>query len=467
MTHYKSISFKASTLQILDRTPQGKTIGIRSQSMLPQLHVTPSFLNALVQVQTRKAGISPCYKLSSTHFLSLLCEDCYWSEVQFPSADMIIHLRATSRQKIVDHLVHDEKVLETVFQALDRISYYHQTLEALDFCKVILLYSKDKYLGRLLLRFEVLFPHCNLLFTPLGPHKLVSCPLTKKLVQKSEAFDRGYLTLDQSSRLVPLEPSDPMVLKYPIIGIWVKGIPQTNSASKTIQIVHPLVWAACMQFILNKDFREKASPCPSTCAFLLIDFSEKLKIYEVTCQKTPAWKTTSYAAEVETSENSLKVPLNVQFLKSDTRFLLKSIVGNYPVQSTSNSRSGTPPSSKPRGIKILRNSASAKDNLRKRSYDKIIDEQTKLIEKLQVKVQNLQAQVSPKSKSLNDLNGKMAALQVDGRLVDGIEKVKKKIDFDLDEMGQGPRNLVYCSQRVAKPMVGERVRIVQIHRKGK
>jgi hypothetical protein len=275
------------------------------------------------------------------------------------------------------------------------------------------------------------------------------------LIQKTEEFQRGYLTMDQSSRLVPLEPSDPMVLKYPIIGIWVKAIPQTNSSCRSVSLVHPLVWAACIQFILNKDFREKASPSPSTCTFLLLDFSEKLKVFEVNSQKPPAWKTTSFSAEIDsTSINPEKTsPLSVQFLKKDTRFLLKNIVGTYAVHSTSNSRSGTPPTSKTPGHKIQRTSGSAKEMIRTRSYDKIINEQTKLIEKLQVKVQKLQQQVSPKSKSheFQDLHSPATRRSAQNAEVD-FGKVKKKIDFDVEEGVQENRNVVYSSQKIVKPM---------------
>ena len=39
-THYKSIPFKGTYLELWDRTVQGKTIGIRIQSMLPQITIS-------------------------------------------------------------------------------------------------------------------------------------------------------------------------------------------------------------------------------------------------------------------------------------------------------------------------------------------------------------------------------------------------------------------------------------------
>ena len=46
--------------------------------------------------------------------------------------------------------------------------------------------------------------------------------------------------MDQSGRVLPLLPSDPLAYKYPIVGIWVTGIPESQN-SKAFPIMHPLV----------------------------------------------------------------------------------------------------------------------------------------------------------------------------------------------------------------------------------
>lgn len=470
LNHYKSIQFKACTLILFDRTSQGKTIGIRSQSMLPQITISPKTLHGLAHSpKPSRTGLYPTNKLSPTHYLSLSGDNCSWPEVLTqPPCDFLIYLRPTATQKLADHLYHDEKMLDFFYQSLEKTIFNsHSKTEVLDLCRCMILFSNDKNLNKYFFRCEILFPHTNLLFVPLNSLKLVSCPLTKKLIQKDLSFDRGYLTMDQSSRVVPLDIGDPMVVKYPIIGIWVKGIPQTNSATKTVSLVHPLVWSACLQFVLNKDFREKVSPNPNTCSFLFIDFSEKVKFYEVSCQKPPSWKTTSFSSEFSPNPEKLQ-PIQVQFLKKDTRFLIKnSCSGLYESIVTQNTRATTPPSAKPPVHKIQRTVGSAKDMHRTKSYEKIIGEQTKLIEKLQAKVNKLQLQVSPKSRSYTEnsdhsdsfknsieTNTTVSILQEKG-------KSHKKLNFDLDEKVDKDKRMVYGSQKIMKPMSSQVVPVIK------
>lgn len=466
LSHYKTIQFKACTLSLYDRSSQGKTIGIRSQSMLPQITISAKTLQALAQLSSSsRTGIYPTSKLSPSHYLSLSGDNCYWPEVLTqPPCDFLIYLRPTGIQKLADHLYHDEKMLDFFYQHLEKNLFHnHAKIEVLDLCRCLILFSKDKRLNRFFIRCEILFPYTSLLFIPLSNHKLVSCPLTKKLIQKDVEYDRGYLTMDQASRIVPLEIGDSMVVKYPIIGIWVKGIPQTNSAVKAVNLVHPLVWSACIQFILNKDFREKVSPNPNTCSFLFIDFSDKVKFYEVSCQKPPSWKTTSYSSEFPASPDRLQ-PIQVQFLKKDTRFLIKNSISTmHESQVSQNSRATTPPTAKPPVHKIQRTAGSAKEIYRTKSYEKIIGEQTKLIEKLQAKVQKLQLQVSPKSRSYTENSDHSDSFKnsIETNTTVSVQQYKirshKKINFDLDEKIGTDRKVVYGSQKINKPMSSQPV----------
>lgn len=453
LTHYKSISFIACTLSLYDRSSQGKKIGIRSQSMLPQITIPPSILKALLSTsKSTKTGLFPTCKLSPTHYLSLTGCEIYWPENPSPiPSDFLIYMRPTSTTRISDHLYHDEKLLDFFYANIEKSCFHsHQTLEVLDLCRAMVLFCKDKYLG-LLVRCEILFPHTNLLFNPILPMKLVSCPLTKRLIMREEGFNRGYLTMDQQSRIVPLDVTDPMVAKYPIVGIWVKGVPMTNSANVNVSLVHPLVWSACIQFILNKEFKEKVTACSTTCSFLFIDFSDKVKFYEVSCQKPPAWKTTSFSAEIPDSANLQ--PLVVQFLKKDTRMIIKNSLSSiYESVTSLASRSTTPPSAKPPTHKVLRSSGSAKQIPRTRSYDKIIVEQTKLIEKLQVKVQKLQQQISPKSRSYTEASDNSGSFKnsietnITESMMQDLQKSHKRLNFDTEE--DVCRNQIYGSHKI-------------------
>lgn len=61
------------------------------------------------------------------------------------------------------------------------------------------------------------------------------------------------------------------------------GVPESQN-SKQSAIVHPLVWAACIQFIESKSIRDKISPSPEDLTILFLHFGSKPKYYEVSCQ---------------------------------------------------------------------------------------------------------------------------------------------------------------------------------------
>lgn len=447
-THYKSISFKATLLELWDRSVQGKTIGIRIQSMLPQINLTGRLLEVLSSIsRERRVGVCTAFKYSPTHYLSLCTSEFQWFDhTNLPRADYLIYLKPTALNRIIDHMSHEEKLLESFMQSLEKIVSRQQKIEVLDLCRSLIMFTKDKVSQKLLLRCEILFPYINLLFSPVVPIKFVSSSLIKKLIQIEDCeFKNGFLTMDQNSRVVPLDFEDKMVCKYPIIGIWVKGVPQTNASCKGVNLVHPLVWAACVQFILFNGFKEKVSPCLQTCAFLFVDFSNRPKFYEVSSQKQPTWRTTFFAKEIPLGSSETFRSLQISFLKQDHRFTLKQAVSDglsYISQSTCNSRSCTPPSSKPPIHRMNPTYSSSKDLLRPKSYENIIIEQTKLIEKLQAQVYKLQTQViSPKSKSYvaspTDSDSFKVSTQTNTSFTSFPNNkliASKKIMFDTDEV---------------------------------
>lgn len=466
-THYKSIAFKGTTLELWDRTVQGKTVGIKIQSMLPQFSVNSRVVDVLSNsTRQKRVGICSAFKYSPTHYLSLCAAECAWTD-QPGKADYLIYLKPTNLSKIIDHLSHEEKLLENFQKSLEILISLHKKVEVLDLCRTMAMFTKDKISHKLLLRFEILFPYVNLLFAPISSIKLVSSVLTKRLIQyQTTEFQNGFLTMDQNSRIVPLDFEDKLVMQYPIVGIWVKGIPQTNASNKTFSIVHPLVWSACVQFITFNGFKEKISPTVNSFTFLFIDFSNKPRFFEASSQKQPAWKTTFFSSEISlTCENFPS--LHVNFLKSDTRFLLKRAVSeslSYISQSTCSSRSNTPPSAKPPIHRTNPTYSSVKEN-KAQPYDSIIQEQTRLIEKLQAQVHKLQTQVSPKSKSYISSPCESDNFKVSietNTTFSGFRsenfKASKKILFDDEVTDEGvqEKKIVYVTGKFNHPSMSER-----------
>ena len=163
-------------------------------------------------------------------------------------------------------------------------------------------------------------------------------------------------------------------------------------------------------------------------------------------------------------------PLTVNFLKQDTRFILKQAVSEslpYISQSTCNSRSCTPPSAKPPIHRINPTYSSTKELQKPKSYDNIILEQTKLIEKLQAQVHKLQTQVSPKSKSYiaSPIDSDIIKINTETNTTFSIYqtnrlKSSKKILFSLDEKideRAEEKKPVYVSGKFNHPKLSEKL----------
>ena len=95
----------------------------------------------------------------------------------------------------------------------------------------------------LLLRVEALVPTLALKATPLYALGVLNSPLSDSLKPNSSygpgALRTGYLTMDQSRKLVLLSETDPLAFEVPLVGVWVSGVRQPSD---------PYAWAACVRY---------------------------------------------------------------------------------------------------------------------------------------------------------------------------------------------------------------------------
>ncbi|XP_032016667.1 SCL-interrupting locus protein isoform X3 [Hylobates moloch] len=66
--------------------------------------------------------------------------------------------------------------------------------------------------------------------------------------QVQGTYKYGYLTMDETRKLLLLLESDPKVYSLPLVGIWLSGI---------IHIYSPQIWACCLRYIFNSSVRER------------------------------------------------------------------------------------------------------------------------------------------------------------------------------------------------------------------
>jgi hypothetical protein len=290
-------------------------------------------------------------------------------------------------------------MIEKMMKSIERRISREQCIEPLDICRTLLIFAADKASAKLQIKCEILYPSISFQFTPISPLKLVSTPLSVKLTQnKRDKFQAGYLTMDQSGRVLPLLPSDPLAYKYPIVGIWVSGIPESQN-SKACPIMHPLVWANCVQYIENTNIKDKISPSLEENAFLFLHFSSKPKFFEASTSGNPCWKTSRFCSELH-KEDGLFAPIYATFVREDQSSSSLEISMNLPRPL----QSFTPVTVNPGYSKPPRQSVSPSNALSNRSSDsfkhmyspsaeKIIQEQSKMLAQLQAQILELQAHI--------------------------------------------------------------------------
>ncbi|XP_069794662.1 SCL-interrupting locus protein homolog isoform X2 [Narcine bancroftii] len=95
---------------------------------------------------------------------------------------------------------------------------------------------------------------------PTALARNLSSPINIAQVQGKYKF--GYLTMDQTRKLLLILESDPKVLTLPLVGIWLSG---------TIHVHSPHVWACCLRYLFSSSIHERVFT--SKQSFLLVLYS--------------------------------------------------------------------------------------------------------------------------------------------------------------------------------------------------
>ena len=120
----------------------------------------------------------------------------------------------------------------------------------------------------LLLRVEALVPTLALRALPLYTLAVMRSPLSESLREAGlrQQLRTGYLTMDQSRKLVVLSEGDPKAFEVPLVGVWAAGVKAATD---------PLAWAACVRYArLRSTTAETICAPDGSGAFLMLLYEE-------------------------------------------------------------------------------------------------------------------------------------------------------------------------------------------------
>ncbi|KAM6455734.1 SCL-interrupting locus protein isoform 1-T1 [Liasis olivaceus] len=105
-------------------------------------------------------------------------------------------------------------------------------------------------------------------YTPVKPVPIIPTALARNLSSNMSiahvqgTYKCGYLSMDQTRKLLLILESDPKVYTLPLIGIWLSGV---------FHIHNPQVWALCLRYLYSSSIQERV--LSESGSFLVVLFA--------------------------------------------------------------------------------------------------------------------------------------------------------------------------------------------------
>uniref|UniRef100_UPI00398EAA9D SCL-interrupting locus protein homolog isoform X2 n=1 Tax=Pristiophorus japonicus TaxID=55135 RepID=UPI00398EAA9D len=155
-----------------------------------------------------------------------------------------------------DTNIHSSEDFNAAFKMLH---YYCCSKETIDFSRLLMMRGRItcfENLDNLTLELHWAAVTVAITFdaTPINAVPIIPTALARNLTssiniaQLQGTYKFGYLTMDQTRKLLLILESDPKVLTLPLVGIWLSGATHVHS---------PQVWACCLRYLFSSSIRER------------------------------------------------------------------------------------------------------------------------------------------------------------------------------------------------------------------
>ncbi|XP_051816478.1 SCL-interrupting locus protein homolog isoform X2 [Acanthochromis polyacanthus] len=185
-----------------------------------------------------------------------------------PGDVLVPCLFSTQTEMMPDAVVQSEAELHHCFKVLQHFVSSRQTLDLCHLLKVrgCVVCSQQSDAAVFSLSWSVVCPSVGVDVEPVRVIPIIPTALLRSLTSISQpravSRQRGFLTMDQTRKLLLLLESDPKAFSLPLVGIWLSGV---------THIYNPEVWAWCLRFMFSLSLQDRV--LSESSSFLLVLFS--------------------------------------------------------------------------------------------------------------------------------------------------------------------------------------------------
>ncbi|XP_066504386.1 SCL-interrupting locus protein homolog isoform X2 [Hoplias malabaricus] len=175
-------------------------------------------------------------------------------------------------QPVSDSTVYSADEYDIAFKMLQHCCSSRETLDLSKLLIIRASLSCVENMDRLIfgLRWAVVTLANTLEAVPVRPVSIIPTALARSLSSQASMTQpvlptnrkRGFMTMDQTRKLLLMLESDPKVYTLPLVGVWLSGV---------THIHNPVVWVWCLRYLYNSSLQDRVMS--ESDAFLVVLYS--------------------------------------------------------------------------------------------------------------------------------------------------------------------------------------------------